>query len=66
MVKKDDINKIAYLAMFKDIEKDSIFMMSESIAQYYDIEGYDMFIGDSSNYFISEEMKELVIGNCPG
>ncbi len=60
MVKKDDINKIAYLAMFKDIEKDSIFMMSESIAQYYDIEGYDMFIGDSSNYFISEEMKELV------
>ena len=47
MVKKDDINKIAYLAMFKDIEKDSIFMMSESIAQYYDIEGYDMFIGDN-------------------
>ena len=57
LVKKDDINKIAYLARFKGIKKDSIFMMSKAIAQFYDIEGYDMFFGDSSNFFISEELK---------
>lgn len=58
LVKKDDINKTAYLARFKGIAKDSIFIMSKEIAQYYDIEGYDMFFGDSSNFFISEELKK--------
>ena len=62
LVEKDDTDKIAYLAMFQYSNKDSILKMSKDIAQYYNIEGYDMFIGDSLFYFISEEMKERRIG----
>lgn len=58
LVEKDDTDKIAYLAMFQYSNKDSILKMSKDIAQYYNIEGYDMFIGDSLFYFISEEMKD--------
>lgn len=55
LVEIDDTDKIAYLAMFQYSNKDSILKMSKDIAQYYNIEGYDMFIGDSLFYFISED-----------
>ena len=58
LVKKNDIDKTAYLAMFQYSNEDSILKMSKDIAQYYNIEGYDMFFNDSIQYFISEELKE--------
>ena len=60
LIQKDENNKNAYLAIFSNLEKNHILKISEDIARKYNIEGYNMFFGDSL-YYLKQNIENKML-----